>query len=1216
MNVLTPPQQTALTAHGNVLVVAGAGTGKTRTLVERCCALLLEERCSLQEILMVTFTEAAAAEMRRRIRTRLMERLPRPGCPLPDQALLRHLEGQLALLDTAHISTLHSLCLKLLREQFHHPRLRLDPEFVVLTEEQVHQLRHQVMDALLAAHYDGDSAEARAFQRLLTGPAGGVERRVHELILQLHRYAQSLADPEAWFDGQLARFDQPDPNRWREWLLAGFVQWRERWLPELEPFAANPNVGACRDVLSDLPASPTLKQIKASLDAVREADESDWPRGSKSKVRKPIEDFFEDAAFFHSLMPAPSGEDPLAQDWAWARIHMQTLLGLAREFGERFSRAKREIGGVDFADLEQFALKLLWDAKAGRPTPIALQWRARLRFVFVDEYQDINAAQDTILRALSREGAEANRFLVGDVKQSIYRFRLADPTIFQHYKKSWEERSGEGRTVFLSDNFRSRETLLDFINPVFASLMREAIGGVGYDPDAHLKFGAPEKRAALSRTANASPQVEIHLRVTGSGDETPERDDDQPNRQAWAELADLESTEKEARLAARRLRQLRDERYQVWDEEAKKLRAVEWGDMVVLLRAPANKAEGFAKEFSKAGVPLHAARGGFYDTTEISDLLSLLQLLDNPLQDIPLLAVLRSPLVGLSLDELAVLRATHRDGHLWAALQEAWLRLPKPDGGVGGIAAAARVKAKAFLDSFAAWRRRARQGALSDCLETILDETHYESLVLAQPRGEERLANVNRLLNLIRQFDPYQRQGLLRFLKFVETQRDAETGETPASAATAGAVRLMSIHQSKGLEFPVVVVADLAKPFNLSDLRAPVLLDAEYGLCPRVSPPERKGHYPSLPYWLAKRRQHAEALGEELRLFYVALTRAKDRLILAGMAKPDATEVWRTGQDGVGIATRQILAGRSYMDWLQLCLPLVTKPDDWTGDKSGENHLACWTLYSENDERLLNDAGQKGQPASEPRTGTTASPVVPDDVIERLTWAYPFTPATRQPAKTSVTALRRQAAEQLDEEASPLFAPLFPRASRTGKSPKLSAADIGTAHHKFLQFVSLEQTDNRAALQEEAERLVRERVLTADEAAALDVEALASFWQSELGRRIRQHAPHVRRELAFTARFEPAELASVGAVPADATLAGEFVVVQGVADLVVLLPVEIWLVDFKTDHFGLTELPEKTRLYAPQLKLYAAALSRIYRRPVQESWLHFLALHRSVALAD
>jgi len=295
---------------------------------------------------------------------------------------------------------------------------------------------------------------------------------------------------------------------------------------------------------------------------------------------------------------------------------------------------------------------------------------------------------------------------------------------------------------------------------------------------------------------------------------------------------------------------------------------------------------------------------------------------------------------------------------------------------------------------------------------------------------------------------------------------------------------------------------------------------------------------------------------------------------------------------------------------------VIAKAKDWQGDKGGENRLARWTLYFENDERLLNDAEQKVQPSSEARTGAAAPPVVPDEVIERLTWEYPCTPATRQPAKTSVTALRRQAAEQLHEEASPLFAMPFPRTSRIGETPKLSAADIGTAHHKFLQFVSLEQAGDGTALKQEGERLVRERVLTAEEAAALDIEALALFWQSELGRRIRQHAQHVRRELAFTARFEPVELASFGGTPAGATLAGEFVVVQGVADLVVLLPAEIWLVDFKTDHFTPDELPQKTREYAPQLKLYAAALNRIYRRPVAKKWLHFLASRRSLALPD
>src|SRR6185437_11281628 len=462
--------------------------------------------------------------------------------------------------------------------------------------------------------------------------------------------------------------------------------------------------------------------------------------------------------------------------------------------------------------------------------------------VFVDEYQDINEAQDTILRAVSREGGQANRFLVGDVKQSIYRFRLADPKIFQVYRKVWSGPATAGITIPLSDNFRSREALLDFVNSIFALLMREEIGGVRYDSDAQLKFGAPEKRTSLSRRADPSPGLEIHLRSKQA--DFGERNGNGNGDDGWADVMVLDEIEKDARLVALQLARLREEKLQIWDGEKEVFRAVEWRDMVVLLRSPRNKAEIFAREFNRAGVPLHVKRESFYSATEISDLLSLLQLLDNPMQDLPLLAVLRSPFVALSVDELAMIRAGHHDDRFWAATLRFNSSPPRFSGPAEKIATATHAKLQKFFKNFDQWRRHARRGTLSNSVRAILDQTHYESLILAQERGEERLANVNRLLRLMRQFDPYQRQGLLRFLRFVESQRDAEAEEEPASSAASDAVRLLSIHQSKGLEFPVVAVADIAKNFNFADLHADILLDTEFGLCPRIVPPNINARYP------------------------------------------------------------------------------------------------------------------------------------------------------------------------------------------------------------------------------------------------------------------------------------------------------------------------------------------------------------------------------------
>jgi ATP-dependent helicase/nuclease subunit A len=1292
LNTLTPTQLQAVTARGNVLVVAGAGTGKTHTLVERCCRLLLEEDCRLDEILMVTFTEAAAAEMRDRIRGRLLEQLAEQ----PDHRLL---EEQLALLDTAHISTLHGFCLQLVREHFH--ELGLDPQLTVLAEEQVHQVSHQTLDALLAEHYAGTTDFSQAVQRLIEKTAHGSDRRVRELIWRLHRYAQSLPAPHRWLEEQRALFADGEPARWREWLAEGLAQWRAQWQPELERFDDTPNVLACIEALKALPAAPTIEQAGNWLGQIQQAHAAKWPRGAAGKVRDQLEEFFDDAAFLASLVREDgSGGDrqeacpalePLAEDWEWVRGHMATLVELAREFGERFAAAKRELAGVDFADLEQFALRLLREEKTGAPTPLAEHWRRRLRFVFVDEYQDINAAQDAILRALSREDAEANRFLVGDVKQSIYRFRLANPHIFQTYKQSWQN-SAAGRTIPLSDNFRSREALLDFVNALFAVLMRESIGGVGYEAEAHLRFGAPAGRPSLGRAADAAPRVEVHLVLKHSGTNADQGASDTAGAPlAAGELAELETAEREARLVAQRLHALHETRHQVWDKDDNRFRDVRWRDMVVLLRAPANKVESFAKEFSRAGVPLVAERGGFYDATEISDLLSLLHLLDNPLQDIPLLAVLRSPLVGLTLDELVAVRLAKREGYCWTALRKFHRefesltekpilsstgsqpvpsgdlpdesspasrgpgaagcvtppgavpvgRLPtgagrltapplvqtRPESGGAGpgetlrtIVQSAWPKVDAFLASYDEWRRAARQTALSELLERVVDETHYSALVLAQTRGEQRLANLRRLLSLTRRFDPWQREGLGRFLKFMEAQQEAEAKEPPAPLPTQDAVRLLSIHQSKGLELPVVVLADLGKAFNFSDLRTEVLLDERYGLCPRVTPPHLEAHYPSLPYWLAQRRQRRESLGEELRLLYVALTRARDTLLLVGTTSEKAMhDAWPALGDPAGWSEARRGRARSWLDWVGPWLVSRVGAESWSEQTEGETELFRWRIHaggtSDFGFQMRDSAGQ----AEQVELAEPVAAAVLERLRARLSWQYPNGAATREAAKASVSILRRRLADETDDEAQRWLQTPTPRTglpTRIRSRPtRLSPAEIGTAHHLFQECVALECTGSVAELRAEAARLEAAGLLAPEEVAALDFAALAAFWQSELGRRIRAEPPgRVQRELPFTARLSPADLATVGLPTAVPVEADEFLVVQGVADLAVLRPRDLWLVDFKTDQVRAAELDAKCHVYGPQLRLYGLALGRIYGRPVTGLWLHFLALSRSVSV--
>jgi len=1154
---LTAQQQEAVAARGNVLVVAGAGAGKTRTLVERCLAWLLEEQNqgSVDEILMVTFTQAAAAEMRKRLRAGLEQAQARSGSA--------RLAEQLALLETAQICTLHSFCFELVSQHFY--ELGLDPQLTILSNEESQVLARRTLDDLLEAVYDSEEPADLAIQRLIQATGGDWDKPIRDLIGRLHKYAQTLRDPEGWFAAQEAGFRSAEPEQWRAWLMAEMQRWRASWLPLLQRQPpANKNAARCATTLQALGANATRSQCAAALALVGEIDQS-WPR-PKGQWRDPIKDFFDEAEFLLSICEMSGEADPLAEDWNWTRPSMLALLEAARRFGGAFAQAKRNAGSMDFQDLEQFALRLLWEQD--RPSAIARQWRRQLRLIFVDEFQDINGAQEAIIQALAREGEEANRFLVGDVKQSIYRFRLADPRIFVKYKTAWAPGGPPGRVLGLSENFRSHEGIVDFVNALFAPLMREGLGGVNYDQEARLRFGGREGRAGMSSTPGARAPVELLLRRLGEGGEEDDSASD---------------AEKEARLVGRRLLELHGD----------PARPVPWRDMVILLRAPRNKTAAYAKEFSRLGIPLAAARGGFYDSAEARDLLALLQLLDNPLQDLPLLGVLRSPLAGMTPAELAAIRIARPQGPFWNALVD-WQRqeaMKTPGSG-------AAEKAGRFLRRYCGWRRQPRQEAVATCLENVIDATHYADWLLTQERAEQRRANLERLLQMARQFDAGRGESLPRFLRFVQAQQESEE-ETEPAAPESEAVRLMSIHQSKGLEFPVVVAADLGKRFHWGDLRAQIILDEEYGLCPRVRPPESFESWPSLPFWLARRRQKRELLGEEMRLLYVALTRAEQRLILAGTASAKSIgEKWpKRAQAGAEAA--EILASASYLDWLGSWPPGAANLAE-----SGHNAFFTWTVYDDDRPWLS---------APDEATAEVAGAAVEADLSpqarERLDWRYPFYGDTAIPAKAAVSDLRREMAKAEEEEAPPIF-----RVAKSSgkKEGTLTAAEIGSAHHIFLERVALERAHAVEGLREEADRLCRGNLLTAEQGSCLDLEGLAAFWKSAPGRQLLERLPVLRRELAFTARLEATELARLGAAEFADAGAGEFVVVQGVIDLAAMLPEEIWLLDFKTDHFPARELNEKIALYRPQLELYSAAMSRIHGRPVTRRWLHFLA-HRHTA---
>jgi ATP-dependent helicase/nuclease subunit A len=1171
----TPAQRRAVEWDGQLLVAAGAGAGKTLALVERCVARLTDplNPVSPEQILLVTFTKAAALEMRKRIRYRLEE--VRSAATNPSA-----LAEPIALLDSARISTLHVFCLELVRENFH--QLGLDPRLTAIEDDRRRSMMERLLDGILEAHY----AQPGPVASLVADWAGGDQPLIRRWALKMHDYAQTLRSPERWLREQEASFAEETPLAWEKQFIAGTAEWAAQRLERI----------------AELPSGAARNQIHASLTALRgladrgqaaEPLEAIIAAAADKAVKKAGgKELAEEADFLASLVPR-GGPDPLREDWEWCRRPMLALAGLARQFGAEFDRAKREAGLIDFHDMEQFALRLLWDGETDRPTALAESWRKRLEVVSVDEYQDINEAQNAIIAAVSREGSAANRFLVGDVKQSIYRFRLADPRIFARCQGEWENGRG-GRLIWLSDNFRSHETILNFVNALFRRAMRKRLGGIDYTREAELRLGNAENRPFHRATPGEPPRVELLLRLSGkraSAGDAEEEGEDNGGPEAPSGI------EAEALLIGRRLLELRELPFQV--VRGGGLAPVEWADMAILLRAPGEKRAVFARVFHQLGIPLQTSHSGFLESSEALDLESLIRILDNPCQDLPLLAVLRSPFGGFTAEDLLRIRLVLPNGRFWTALQAA--RDRADDAGV-------RERTAQFLRAHEHWRLQSKQQPLSVCLEGILDETFYREWLASRDRPAERLANVRQFLRLTREFDLFQREGLFRFIQYFERQREIEAQIEPAFSGDLNAVRLMSIHQSKGLEFPVVAAADLGKKFNLRDLAEEIILDEEMGLCPMTHPPARgAAPYPSIAHWLARARQRREALGEELRLLYVAATRASDRLILSGAASfSKLDEQWPArAKSGPDI---WVEAADSALDWIGCWL--AEQESSRPLSAGGTNELVTWKVVEET--KPLPAKSALPPQLESPPSGELDFEKI-QDLERRLSWSYPFPQAVEEPAKTSVTAMRRRLAGDEDFEARP--APFLddPATEATSLEPgTLAPAEIGIAHHLFLQCARIELLSTAEGCAAELARLRGAGVLSEEQAEAVNLDAITRFWQSELGRRLSAEPRKVHRELPFTARFAPQELRALGLMAARPGLEDEFVLVQGVIDLALIRETEIQILDFKTDRVGPEGISEKIAKYGPQLEIYARSISRAFNRPVTLACLHFLALDKTV----
>lgn len=1265
-NKWTDEQLSAIYARDcNLLVSAAAGAGKTAVLVERIIQKILDQNnpADVDRLLVVTFTKAAAAEMRERISSAIARELN-------NNPASRHLNRQLALLNRASITTLHSFCLEVLRQYFY--SIDLDPAFRVADDAEVGLMRLEALDDVFEACYEAGDSDFLT----LVDSYGGDRNDVflQEMVLKLYEFAASNPWPAQWLEGLAAKYLEAegvplDEHPWGKSTLDWIELQLQGCLAKLDGAARQASApggpGVYLENLSDdkILVNDLLNavqhswknaytsfsgceftKLKRCSDKTVDDNLKSSVQKSRDEVKKTVQGL--KAAFF-SREPAE-----LAADLLKVAPLVQTLTRLVNDFTEKYRLAKQAKGLVDFADLEHHCLQILLDGASSPeelvPSKAALEIRERFDEILVDEYQDINAVQEAILHLVSREKPDIpNRFMVGDVKQSIYRFRLADPSLFmEKYRNYPREQAGQNLGIDLTMNFRSRPEVIDAVNFVFRQLMTARVGEIIYDNKAELVSGAKYATPPDIIKTAAGP-VEVYLleksptnRVDTYSEDSKDSEENTTydadtvdksdiSEKILIDLQELDAVQKEARIVAARIRKMvtgtgdnRQPEFFVYDKNYG-YRPVQYRDIVILLRATRNTANTFIEEFRQAGIPAYAdLSSGYFEATEVETVLSLLKVIDNPRQDIPLAALLRSPIVGLNAADLAAIRLRDRSAEFYEAV-----KLSAQAGET-----LTDLKLAKILDNLEKWRTMARQGSLAELIWQLYNETGYYAYVGGMPGGSQRQANLRALYDRARQYEATNFRGLFRFLRFIEKFQETgfDLGAARAIGENEDVVRIISIHKSKGLEFPVVFVAGMGKQFNTMDLKQKAVLHKELGLGLPVVDLDLRLTYPTIAHSAIAKKMHLELLAEEMRILYVALTRAKEKLILVGSVR----DLAKTAQHWYENASCQnwelpdtVLAGaKTYLDWVG---PAITRhPDGLELQKlAGAENIQCVVTQSDPSAWKLSIIHDIEQVSSAAKTAINqldllecvarGEPVpVEDNYIElldrRLNWQYTWDSIVGKPAKATVTELKRRfAADESGESDTTAVNPSHRSLSSVRpnflqQDTGLTAAERGSVMHLFMQHLDFKQDLTNEKLNHLISQMIQSELLTPEQADSIDIEAVMAFLASPLGKRITAGIK-IKKELPFTLALP------VGLVFPDVSgNSAEKVIVQGVIDCLIDEGDGFVLIDYKTDAVNERNVQQAAARYSGQLSLYTRAVETILQKPVKEKYLYFFSLSREI----
>ena len=1184
---LTNEQQSAVDSRErSLLVSAAAGSGKTKVLVERLFSYVEREGANLDDFLIITYTRAAASELRGKIAKALNERMERdPGN--------YHLRQQMLRVYRADIKTVDAFCTSLLRENCHllgedargHA---LRPDFRVLDENEAEVLRGRVLARTLEDFYDHLTSGGTLLADTLG--AGRDDSALEQLVLELHAKLQAQPYEDKWLDAQRA-FWRAVPEKIEDTpygkILLNEVGRKARHCKSLLQRAAQEM--CANDALNQkyapafLDASYQLEALEGKiaqgwdaargvtiafprLAAVKDSDGGEM----KARMKGLWDNCKETVKGFAELFAASS--DEAVEDLRTMAPAMLALIDLTADFSRRYNEEKRRRNAADFSDQEHEAIRLLV-GKNGEPTELAALVSTRYREIMVDEYQDTNEVQNRIFDAISCKGE--NLFTVGDVKQSIYRFRLADPRIFLQHYNTWPPLAAadehESAKLLLSRNFRSRKEVLEATNFVFRNVLSREMGELDYGEDEMLRPGASYAESSVCG-------AEFHLLdlPTQTGEHR------------------VRASEAEAAFVADYIRNMLSSKFPVQDNKTRELRPVREEDIVILMRSPSTRLLDYRRALESRGIRCAADAGeDFFASMEIAVLFSFLQVIDNPRQDVPLIAVLRSPLFGFVPDELAALRSQQRTGDFYDAL------LLSEDG-----------HSKAFLAVLQSLRDSAAHLSVRELLSEIYRKCNVLGIFGAMHRGAERKENLLAFLELSEDFARTGRQGLFDFVRTLREQ--LASGEAAAMQTThaSSGVRIMSIHKSKGLEFPVVILSDLARRFSNMDFQSSVLVHPQLGLGPVCVDARRHIQYPTIARQALERTLRREAKAEELRVLYVAMTRAKEKLVMVHtQANAGGRVADLMALSDCPVLPEAVDSGKCMGDWIML--PLLQRSEAgalraFAGQNSEGRFFAeetPWTVCVHDGLQFAAPA-QQSDAAEEERAPQREE--LPAD-FAALSYRYPYAEQTAFPAKLTATQLKGRA---IDEEISenttlpPRLRNLCKPKFLAGKTA-LTGAERGTALHLVMQDLDFFCEPNEQSVRAQIEAMRAQRKLTEEQAKAADVHAIVRFLRSDLAARIRK-SKQVEREYRFSLLRPVRNFSSLDA--------DDSVLLQGVVDCFFEEDGELVVVDFKTDHVLRAQLDERAEHYRPQLEAYSMALTRVMGKKVKEKVLYFFSAGEEVRL--